>query len=207
MFSYKWLSRIDTHQIDTCDIEFRNEGLRAHGEQRTGAYVARWQLTALSDWTTSCFSVTVQGKNNWSRKLHLRRADTEGWSSSISASGNQPAELPAPGFDAKVDLSNAIDIDLGRCPMTNTMPIRRLGLLENDVPRTPLIMAWIDMPSLRVIASDQYYSSVSRSSVRYESGTRDVNVLLKVDANGVVLDYPDLARCVSTAHDSRPLHR
>lgn len=74
------------------------------------------------------------------------------------------------------------------------MPIRRLGRPENDVAHTPFIMAWIDMPSLRVIASDHYSSSASKSSVRYESGTRDVNVSLKVDANGVVLDYPALAR-------------
>ncbi len=78
--------------------------------------------------------------------------------------------------------------------MTNTMPIRRLGLLENDVARTPFIMAWIDMPSMHVIASDHYSPSATKSSVRYESGTRDVNIHLKVDINGDAFDYPALAR-------------
>ena len=32
------------------------------------------------------------------------------------------------------------------------------------------IRAWIDIPSLQVIASDQYYSSVDAETVRYESG-------------------------------------
>ncbi|WP_368526852.1 putative glycolipid-binding domain-containing protein [Corynebacterium phoceense] len=108
--------------------------IRAQGLQLTDKYVARWQLTAPSNWTTShfSFSATVQGKDNWS--------------SSIAASGNQPTGLPAPGLDAGVDLSSALDIDLGRCPMTNRMPIRWLGRLEDDVVRTPFIMAWIDMP-------------------------------------------------------------
>ena len=182
MFSYTWRSRIDSQQVDNYGIEFLGEGLSAQGQQLTDKYVARWQLTAPSNWTTShfSFSVTVQGKDNWS--------------SSIATSGNQPTGLPAPGLDAGVDLSSALDTDVGRCPMTNTMPIRWLGRLEKDVACTPFIMAWIDMPSLRVIASDHYSPSASKSSVRYESGTRDVNVHLKVDINGVVLDYPDIAR-------------
>lgn len=70
------------------------------------------------------------------------------------------------------------------------MPIRHLGLFEENVPKTPLIMAWIDMPSLQVIASDQYYSSIGSHTVRYASGTR------KVDEDGVVVHYPDMARRV-----------
>lgn len=49
------------------------------------------------------------------------------------------------------------------------MPIRRLALLETQVPKTQLIMAWIDMPSLQVIASDQFYSSIDAKTVRYEA--------------------------------------
>ena len=58
------------------------------------------------------------------------------------------------------------------------------------------IRAWIDIPSLQVIASDQYYSSVDAETVRYESGTRGVDVELEVDGDGVVVHYPDLARRV-----------
>ena len=58
------------------------------------------------------------------------------------------------------------------------------------------IRAWIDIPSLQVIASDQYYSSVDAETVRYESGTRGVDVELEVDGDGGVVHYPDLARRV-----------
>lgn len=76
------------------------------------------------------------------------------------------------------------------------MPIRRLGLLEKNVPKIPLIMTWIHMPSLQVIASDQYYGSIDARSVRYASGTRGVDVELEVDEGGVVVHYPDMARRV-----------
>ncbi len=32
-------------------------------------------------------------------------------------------------------IASALDCDLGLCPATNTMPIRRLGLLDADVAR------------------------------------------------------------------------
>ena len=59
-------------------------------------------------------------------------------------------------------------------------------------------MAWVEMPSLRVIASDQYYASHSPGHVRYASGTRGVDVVLTVDSDGVVIDYPELAHRVPT---------
>ncbi|KDS92495.1 hypothetical protein DHOM_10870 [Dermabacter hominis 1368] len=33
-------------------------------------------------------------------------------------------------------------------------------------------MAWIDLPSLEVSASEQYYASIDRGSVRFINGTR-----------------------------------
>lgn len=101
-----------------------------------------------------------------------------------------------PGIVQSADMKAALDCDLGLCLLTNTLSIRRLTLLEIQVPKTQLIMAWIDIPSLQVIASDQYYSSVDAETVRYESGTRGVDVELKVDGDGVVVHYPDLARRV-----------
>ena len=70
------------------------------------------------------------------------------------------------------------------------------------MPSTPLVMAWVDMPSLQVIASDQYYASHDATTVSYSSSTRNVDVLLSVDTDGVVLNYPNLARRLETARVS-----
>ena len=78
------------------------------------------------------------------------------------------------------------------------MPIRRLGLLGRTVPETTLVMAWVEVPSLRVIRSDQVYASSTPGRVRYRSYSRDFQAELTVDPDGIVIDYPGLARRLAT---------
>ena len=79
----------------------------------------------------------------------------------------------------------------------------RLDLLNNSAPpdETRLTMAWVEVPSLRVLASEQVYSQVSpyrdeRGSaiVLYSSDSGGFTAEITVDSDGVVLDYPGLAR-------------
>jgi hypothetical protein len=65
------------------------------------------------------------------------------------------------------------------------------------VPETALVMAWVEVPSLRVIRSDQAYSSAStggRRRVRFRSLDSDFAADLEVDADGLVVDYPGIGR-------------
>jgi hypothetical protein len=101
------------------------------------------------------------------------------------------AALPPPGLAQPGSIDGALDCDIGLCPVTNTMPIRRLRLLNAHVPETPLVMAWIEVPSLRVLRSDQVYASSTPGRVRYADG--DDQAELTVDSDGIVIDYPGLA--------------
>ncbi|KAJ8141009.1 hypothetical protein OY671_005815 [Metschnikowia pulcherrima] len=83
------------------------------------------------------------------------------------------------------------------------MPISRLGSLGDDPPahETHLVMAWVEVPSSRVSRSDQVYAArepldpaTGQGVVRYTSATRDFTADLTVDADGLVVDYPELAR-------------
>lgn len=52
----------------------------------------------------------------------------------------------------------------------------------------------IEVPSLRVIRSDQVYdSSPTAGKMRYTSYGRDFNAEITVDSRGIVIDYSDLA--------------
>ncbi len=144
---------------------------------------------------TQNVTVNVEG-DGWERSLRLVRSEQDVWSSQTKEEGTQPTDLPSPGIARSADLEDALDYELGLCPLTNTMPLRRLGLLEAQVPKTQLIMSWIDMPSLEVIASDQYDSSIDSKTVRYASGTRGVDIELEMDRDGAVVHYPDLAQRV-----------
>jgi hypothetical protein len=94
------------------------------------------------------------------------------------------------------DLDGAIDVDLAGCPLTNVMPIRRLQLVTT-AGSANLLMAFVELPDLRVVADRQRYTHVRTlpdggAIVRYESG--DFRSDLTVDRDGAVVDYPRLGR-------------
>lgn len=90
-------------------------------------------------------------------------------------------------------LADALDCDLSFSPLTNTMPIIRHDLHRNDA-RRDFVMAFVDVPSLRVRVSHQSYTHIesgdASSTVRYSSGSFSAD--LKIDPDGFVLDYPRL---------------
>ncbi|MGR0319668.1 putative glycolipid-binding domain-containing protein [Agromyces sp. ZXT2-3] len=81
------------------------------------------------------------------------------WRAEATQTGD--AGLPDAGLGDPASVAGALDCDLGLCPLTNTLPIRRLGLLDADVTETPLVVAWVEVPSLRVIRSEQTYASTT----------------------------------------------
>ncbi|WP_225792832.1 putative glycolipid-binding domain-containing protein [Agrococcus sediminis] len=165
----------------------------AHGTSTCDEYSAAWSLEVGEGWITRRLDVAVRAQG-WSRDLSLRRDDAARWSAEARAAGT--VALPAPGLSADVDLDAAVDCDLGLCPVTNTMPIRRLGLLGPPVAEAELVMAWVEVPSLRVLRSGQRYGSHDAGRVRYASGDRGFQAELVVDEDGLVVDYPGLARRV-----------
>ena len=151
-----------------------------------------WRLEVDEGWVTRRLSVAAYG-DRWSRSLDLRRDDRGVWSARRIAEGGDPTE-GSPELDP-ASLNGALDCDLGLCPLTNTMPIRRLGLTGTDVPPRRIIVAWVDVPTLRVYRSEQVYSSLG-GAVRYQVPDGGFSADLTVDQRGVVVDYPQLARPV-----------
>jgi uncharacterized protein len=100
--------------------------------------------------------------------------------------------------DARPDLASALDCDLAACPLTNTMPVLR-HRLHREPGAHAFVMAFIEVPTLRVIASQQRYTHVRRGLdgggiVRYASGSFQSD--LTIDDDGFVVDYPQLGRRV-----------
>ncbi len=146
-------------------------------------YRLTYELETGPHYITSRMLDTTEGPGG-RRRLDLRRSRGGAW----SANGR-----PVPGLDA------ALDCDLGRCPLTNTMPVLRHGLHLAGGP-VDFLMAWISVPDLEVMASEQRYAFVGRqgegSLVRYEGRHRSFVGDLELDADGLVVHYPCLARRV-----------
>lgn len=168
-------------------------GFRALGRiVRTGPRVectASYRLTVNEDGTVQRLSVTAATADR-ERHLTINRTEDGYWLLEDGSGSN------------RADFGAAVDVDLERSPLFNTLPIRRLGLhtgsAEHVVP-----VVFVSLPSLAVELVDQRYRTVSTlgddgsAVVNFSAG--DVSADLTVDADGLVSHYPGLARRVYAA--------
>ena len=196
----RWQGLDNPDRVDTAVVSFRDRELAAAGTSVTPDYTSSWTLSTSPGWVTRHLSVSVTG-NGWARSLRLERSAEGRWSAETTVTG--AADLPEPGISDLRRLDEAQDCDLGLCPLTNTMPILRLDLLNGAAPpdETQLTVAWVEMPSLRVLPSRQVYSQVrpfssdaGRAVVLFSSDSGGFTAELDVDEDGTVTDYPGLAR-------------
>ena len=202
-----WRGVDDPERLDTATVRELGDAIEAVGTSRTARYVLAFRLTTGPRWITRRVEVRVTGFG-WSRRLDLERADDGTWSSESALEGDADfpgtglpgTSLPGPGLADPGAVADALDCDLGLCPLTNVMPIRRLGLGDAPTDETELVMAWVDVPSLEVVRSVQRYTGLAPSDgarrVRYESERRDFRGDLTIDEHGYVIDYPQLARAL-----------
>jgi hypothetical protein len=89
-------------------------------------------------------------------------------------------------------LSGAIDVDISATPLTNTLPVWRLGLSVGE--SADIVVAHIAVPELTVTADPQRYTRLDERSYRFESLDSDFQRDITVDDAGFVVDYPGLFR-------------
>jgi hypothetical protein len=170
-----------------------DRGLRATGWTLGAApepYSARYTLTTDERWATESLEVASEGAG-WSRSLRLiRQTGRDAWKVRASESGSLAA--PPPGAEYPETFTEALDVDLAFSPLTNTLPIRRLGLAGQPVgSEFEITVAFVELPSLAVVASTQKYAVAGQGEVGFRSG--DYRVQIAVDDDGFVVDYPGLA--------------
>ncbi len=94
----------------------------------------------------------------------------------------------------RTNFSGAWDVDLAFSPLFNALPVRRLGLhraaAQHDLP-----VVFVSLPGLEVGCVRQIYRSAEVGEKTVVSFASDVfTAALTVDADGLVLEYPGLAR-------------
>ncbi|EYB66597.1 hypothetical protein DEIPH_ctg084orf0010 [Deinococcus phoenicis] len=87
------------------------------------------------------------------------------------------------------ELEGCTDVDLQATPLTNTLPIRRLGLEVGG--SAVLRAAWIGVPSLDVRAVRQRYTRLAAELYRYENLESGFRAEVQVDGEGLVTLYPE----------------
>jgi hypothetical protein len=182
---------------EAAEVELGEDGLRANGIQlgaEPAPFRVDYRLEAPEHHVTSELELTATAAG-WSRRLLLTHDGSGGWSAEVSDAG----EVPGGPWDGELpDLSKALDIDIENSPLTNTMPILREGFQAGG--ERDFVMAFVRMPALRVEASPQRYEHLRTtedgSVVRYISRDGDFTADLELDAEGLLVHYPRLARRV-----------
>jgi hypothetical protein len=159
-------------------------------------YRLDYTLETTAGFITARLYLTARGEG-WRRTLDLRRSADGEWTATGEAEGS--LDLPPPGADTG-GLDGALDCDLQECPLTNTMPVLRHRLLEED-GSFDFVMAWVAVPALVVHASRQRYTALrdlpaDRRLIRYEGLDSDFTAELTFDSDGLVIDYPGLGHRV-----------
>jgi hypothetical protein len=165
-------------------------------------YSGSYELLADQKWASARLTVNVEGAG-WLRSLKLERAAGR-WHATAGEQGDLDAALmheghtraQLPGVENPDRLATALDVDLGYSPLTNTLPIRRLGLRAAATgTQQTVAVAWVLVPSLVVVPAQQTYTVVGLGTIRYSSG--DFSAELTVDGDGFVTHYPGLAKLVT----------
>jgi len=170
------------------------DGTRLHADgeavgQRPEPYSLRYRLETDDRWVTRRLTV----ESTWASgagTLDLRR---EGGVWTVNG-------------EVRGDLADALDCDLGACPLTNTMPILRHDL-HRSIGDVTFLMAFVEVPSLRVVPSKQRYTTVGTVAdggdavVRYRSARFRSDLV--IDADGFVRIYPKLGRRIESVSSAR----
>jgi hypothetical protein len=180
-------TRTDTAGAEHVVFDDRR-GLTAHGTQLAVdpvPYTCRYELYTDESWATARFTATAEGAG-WLRTVRMERAAGR-WRVTTAEQGQLDA--PEPGIEDPDRLEDALDIDLGGSPLTNTLPLKRLGMRNATV-----VTAWVLPPSLAVVRAEQTYTVMAEGRVRYTSDGFETD--LDLDERGYVRDYPGLAKRV-----------
>lgn len=90
-------------------------------------------------------------------------------------------------------LEGCSDVSISTTPFTHTLPIRRLSLHNGQ--SAEILVACITIPTMEIQPVKRRYTCLESSDdgglYRYEEIDSDFTTELRVDAQGLVLDYPE----------------
>jgi len=96
-------------------------------------------------------------------------------------------------------LTDAVDVDLGSSPLTNSLPVLRSGI-GTHLRSVELQAAWVSVPDLSIKLDSQRYTWVGcaegSSHILYEAIDGSFSSEISFDGDGLVVSYPGIAQRV-----------
>ncbi|MEV1292912.1 putative glycolipid-binding domain-containing protein [Pseudonocardia sp. NPDC049635] len=193
-----WRSEPDTGGgLESARITTAGGGFRAVGRMIRGVpglpggvLTASYRLVVAGDGSLSRLAVDVATAGG-EQQLTISRSTDGVWLVDDGSGGTRG------------EFHGARDVDLAFSPVFDALPIRRLGL-HRDRGEHVVPMVVVDLPTLRVEATEQVYRTVRAGTaaepavVGFEAGGVSAQAAgtmtqMTVDDDGFVIDYPGLA--------------
>lgn len=172
-----WTGR-EYYSLENCLVDINGDGVDIHsvivGAYQNIIYRVEYEIRTTQQWETIFVGIFGQHKN----QQHRLRFDGDG-KGGWTVNGK-----------AEKKFDGCIDIDIPLTPFTNTLPINRLKLSPQEEKHIKVI--YCDLLQGEFTAVNQKYIKLSDSIYHYENVPNDFEADIEVDAQGFVVDYPQL---------------
>jgi uncharacterized protein len=155
----------------------------------------RWrgQTTALEDGRTYAVRWELELDERWHTRSVRVTNDTVDGSRAVVLTSDGAGEWTVDGRPAP-HLAGLVDVDLEASACTNALPVRRLSLPVGVLVEAPAV--YVHALDLAVTRLDQTYRRSDEESFDYISRHGTFRAVLRYDSDGLVHDYPGIARRV-----------
>lgn len=172
-----WTGR-EYYSLENCLVEILPNGSMISstivGYYEEKIYRVNYRIQTNSNWETIFLEINSQHSD----QVQLLKLESDG-------RGNWMRN------GKKTDqFQGCIDVDIPLTPFTNTLPIRRLKLRQNEVQEIQVI--YCDLLNQTIKPVRQKYTCLSETEYHYENVPNDFEATIQVDKSGLVIDYPAL---------------
>jgi hypothetical protein len=181
---------IEYNSLENCLVKVSEKGAEVNsaivGRYGEKLYRVEYRIQTNSDWET--IFVEIKSQHSDSRE-HLRfESDGKGHWIINGKPDNQFAEC--------------IDVDIPLTPFTNTLPINRLRMRQDE--STVIQVIYIDLLAKKITPVRQKYVRLSQTLYHYENIPNDFEANIEVDEHGYIADYPMLFRRTVSTNSNFP---
>jgi hypothetical protein len=171
--------------LETCTVARNGDALRVDGATigvaGGRAFTLRYALQCDAGWRVRTIEAWILGEGG-----------------GLMLAGDGLGRWVLPDGRHHTALDGCLDVDLSACVFTNTLPIRRLGMVPGWSEE--LSVVYVSVPDLAVSVARQRYTCLTWGAdggrYRFESLGSDFTAEITLDADGLVIDYPRIARRV-----------
>jgi len=169
---------IEYNSLENCILTITDKGSEVNssiiGTHANEIYKIEYRIRTNQHWETTFFEIKSQ-LYNAVEIIDFRKEGKESW----YVNGQTDEKL-----------NGCIDIDISLTPFTNTLPINRLRLSENQDEQIKVL--YVDVLGRKMMPVLQKYTKLSPTDYKYENVPNDFESVISVDDLGLVVKYPGL---------------